>query len=304
MGETPAGRGRAGGGECRGGTGPVHRLGIVSGTNSTISWRSATTPLPKIYQPREIFNRLFASGSVSPADDRRRTSIIDFVLKDAKSLQSQVGAADKRKLDQYLTSIRDVEMRIERAGKMPVGKTPDYTLPEGIPDNFGEYMKILADLIVLALQTDTTRVITYVVANESSNRTYPEINVHEGHHETSHHNGNQQKIAIIKQINKYHMEQFAYFLGKLQSVPEGDGTLLDHSMVVYGSGNSDGNKHTHDHLPTLVVGGASGTIKSGRHIVFPRETPINNLWLSLLDRMDSSVESFGDATGRLPELAG
>jgi hypothetical protein len=272
--------------------------------NSTISWRSATTPLPKIFRPREVFNRLFGDSAISPEMERRKKSILDFVLGESHRLENRVGKNDRRKLDEYFTSIRDIELRMERASKMPPPVKPDYAVPTDIPEDFGEYMQIMADLIVLALQTDTTRVITYVVANEVSNRTYPEIGVRDGHHETSHHGNRPDRLANLRKINTYHIQQLAYMLKKMKAIKEGDGTLLDHSMVVYGSGNADGDRHDHDNLPTLVAGRGCGTIATGRHIHYERETPINNLWLSLLDRMDSPVETFGDGTGRLAELAG
>ena len=272
--------------------------------NSTISWRSATTPLPKIFRPREVFNRLFGDGVISPEMERRKKSILDFVMDESHRMENRVGASDRRKLEEYLSSIRDIEQRMERADKMPPGAKPAYAVPADIPENFGEYMQIMADLIVLALQTDTTRVITYVVANEVSNRTYPEVGVRDGHHETSHHGNRPDRLANLRKINTYHVQQLAYLLQRMKAIKEGEGTLLDHSMVVYGSGNADGNRHDHDNLPTLVCGRGGGTIATGRHIHYAQETPINNLWLSLLDRMDSGVETFGDGTGRLAELAG
>ena len=272
--------------------------------NSTISWRSATAPLPKIFRPQEVFNRLFGDGAVSPAQESRKKSILDFVIEESHRLEKRVGTNDRRKLDEYFGSIRDLELRMERAAKMPPAAKPEYQVPGDIPENFAEYMQIMSDLIVLALQTDTTRVISYVVANEVSNRTYPEIGVRDGHHETSHHGNRPDRLADLRKINTYHVTQLAYLLRRLKSIKEGDGTLLDHSMIVYGSGNADGDRHDHANLPTLVCGRGCGTIATGRHIHLGQETPINNLWLSLLDRMDSSVETFGDATGRLTELAG
>jgi len=268
--------------------------------NSTISWRSATTPLPKIYRPKEIFDRLFGT---STAMSEQKKSILDFVQGETAGLKNKVSRNDQRKLDEYFQSIRDIETRIERTAKMaPVAK-PDYNVPADIPDNFAEYMQVLCDLIVLAVQTDSTRVISYVVANESSNRTYPEIGIHDGHHQTSHHQNDPRKIAMLRKINTYHIQQLAYLLKKLKSTREGDGTLLDHSMIVYGCGNADGDRHNHDNLPTLICGQAGGTIATGRHIHYNKETPIANLWLSMLDRMDASVDAFGDATGRLAELS-
>lgn len=268
--------------------------------NSTVSWRSATTPLPKIYRPREIFDRLFGS---STAMSPQKKSILDFVRGESASLKNRVSTNDQRKLDEYYQSIRDIENRIDRAAKLTPVSRPDYNVPADIPDNFAEYTQMLCDLMVLAIQTDSTRIITYVVANESSNRTYPEIGVRDGHHQTSHHQNDPKKIDLLRKINNYHVEQLAYLLRKLKSVEEGDRTLLQNSMVVYGSGNADGDRHNHDNLPTLICGQGGGTIATGRHIHYARETPIANLWLSMLDRMNSTVESFGDSTGRLTELA-
>ena len=270
--------------------------------NTTLSWHSATMPMPKIYKPRDIFNRLFADGPASPAAAARKKSILDYALNESHSLSARVGTNDRRKLDEYFNAVREIEQRMDRAATMPPGKKPDYAAPDEIPQNFGEYMQILADLMVLAMQSDTTRIITCVIANESSNRTYPEIGINDGHHETSHHHNNPDKIAALVKINTYHVQQLAYLLKKLKSIKEGEGTMLDNSMIVYGSGNADGDRHDHDNLPTLLCGHGGGTIASGQHIHYAKETPINNLWVSLLDRMDSSVDNFGDSTGRLPEL--
>jgi hypothetical protein len=271
--------------------------------NSTISWKSATMPLPKIYRPKEVFARLFGTGKETAVIAKRNKSILDFVLAESHRLEGAVESADKHKLDEYFTSIRDIELRMERVEKMPPPPRPDMNVPDDIPANFGEYMQIMADLIVLAFQTDTTRIITHVVANEVSNRTYPEIGVRDGHHETSHHGNRPDRIANLRKINTYHIQQLAYLLKKLKTIKEGEATLLDNSMVIYGSGNADGDRHDHDNLPTLVCGKGAGTITTGRHIHMEKETPINNLWLSLLDRMDCRIDTFGDATGHLKELA-
>jgi hypothetical protein len=174
--------------------------------------------------------------------------------------------------------------------------------PTGIPQNLQEHIRILCDLLVLAFQADVTRISTFVLANEGSNRAYPIISVSEGHHDLSHHGNDAQKQAKIARINRFHIQQYAYLLGRLRAIREGDGTLLDHCMIAYGSGNSDGNRHNHDDLPILLAGKGCGTIRAGRHVRFPNDTPLNNLWLSMLDRMDCNLQSLGDSTGRLAGL--
>ena len=275
--------------------------------SSTVSWRSATTPMPKETNPRLVFERLFGSGPDSDRVKRnaRRRSLLDFVRQDAGDLTRKVGKADQRKLDEYFTAVRDIEQRMHRAETLPEPKAPEgTTVPEGIPEVYQDHIRIMADLMVLAFQCDITRVSTLVFANEGSNRPYPFINIKDGHHDLSHHGGDEAKKAKIREINKFHTSQLAYLLGRLKSIPEGDGSLLDHCMITYGSGNSDGNRHNHDDLPILLAGGGCGTIQTGRHITFPRgaDTPLNNLWLSLLDRVKCSVDLLGDSTGRLPGL--
>ncbi len=276
--------------------------------SSTISWRSATQPLPKVVSPKLVFERLFGAGQDADRAkrDARRKSVLDFVREDASDLRNRLGGSDRRKLDEYFGAVRDIEERIERAEKLPPVKLPDGTQPPGVPARFDEHLRLMCDLLVLAFQTDVTRVATFVLCNEGSNRPYGFIGVPEGHHDLSHHGNDPKKQAKIRQINTFHITQFAYMLTKLKSIKEGDGTLLDHCMIGYGSGNSDGNRHNHDDLPILVAGRGSGTIKTGRHLRFPREkdTPLNNLWLSLLDRMSVKVDGLGDATGRLQGLQG
>jgi hypothetical protein len=274
--------------------------------SSTMSWRSATQPLPKEVNPKIVFERLFASTPDGERlqRDARRKSILDFVREDSLSLNARLGANDRRKLDEYFSAVRDVELRIERAEKLPPIQAPDYKVPAGIPASYEEHIRITYDLIVLALQADVTRVITCVLANEGSNKPYPFIGVPEGHHDLSHHENNPKKKEKIRDINTFHTRQLAYLLGKLKSTREGDGSLLDHCMVVYGSGNSDGNAHNHDDLPILLAGRGCGTIKTGRHLRYPKETPLNNLWLAMLDRMDVKIAALGDSTGTLTGLSG
>jgi hypothetical protein len=272
--------------------------------SSTISWRSATSPVPKLINPRLVFERLFGQGNDGDRvrRERNRRSVLDFVREDSASLQPRLSTNDRRKLDEYFASVRDIEQRIERAARLPEPARPNLQLPTDVPKVYEEHLHILCDLLVLAFQADITRVCTFVFANEGSNRSYPFIGVPEGHHDLSHHQNDPAKLAKIATINRFHVSQLAYLLKKLQSLHEGDGTLLDHAMIVYGSGNSDGNRHNHDDLPILVAGGGAGTLKTGRHVKYARETPLNNLWLSLLDRMGSPVDLLGDSTGRLAQL--
>ena len=273
---------------------------------SNISWRSATQPMPKEVNPKLIFERLFGSGSDLERQrrDSARKSVLDAVREDYRDLNGRLGAEDQRKLDEYFTAVREMELRIAKSGqdgrsKLPVGALT----PRGIPESYAEHLKLLADLMVLAFQTDTTRVATFVLANEGSNRSYPFIGVRDGHHSISHHGHDPVKLSKIQDINVFHSTQLAYLLERLKSVKEGDGNLLDHSMIVYGSGNGDGDRHNHDDLPILLAGKGCGTIKQGRHVVYQKETPLNNLWVSMLNRMDIRDVQLGDSTGELKKLS-
>jgi hypothetical protein len=272
--------------------------------SSTMSWRSSTTPMPKEVNPKLVFERMFAADDVQNREQRRRErkSVLDAALEDARDLERSLGANDRRKLDEYLTSVRDVEQRIERSAKLPELKRPDYAVPEGIPEDRREYIRVMADLLVLAFQTDVTRIATFVIANEGSNLPFNFIGVPEGHHDLSHHGNSAEKKDKIRQIDRFHTEQLAYLLGKLKSVREGDGTLLDHCLLAYGSGNSDGNAHSHNNLPILLCGRGGGTVRPGRHIRYADETPLANLWMSLLERADVQSPFLGDATGMLTQL--
>jgi hypothetical protein len=272
--------------------------------SGTIAWRSATSPIPKINNPRQVFERLFGTGPDADRArrDRNRRSVLDFVMDEARSLQPHLSGSDNQRLDEYFASIRDIEERIQRAAQLPEPPRPSMAQPAGIPRNYQEHIRILCDLLVLAFQSDVTRVSTFVLANEGSNRPYSIIGVSEGHHDLSHHGNDAQKQAKIARINRFHIQQYAYLLGRLRAIREGDGTLLDHCMIAYGSGNSDGNRHNHDDLPILLAGKGCGTIRAGRHMRFPNDTPLNNLWLSMLDRMDCNLQALGDSTGRLAGL--
>ncbi len=275
--------------------------------SSTMSWRSATQPLPKEVNPKLVFERLFSTvpDAQRVQRDQRRKSVLDFVREDSRDLEGRLGTNDRRKLDEYFSAIRDIEVRIERAAQTTAAAPPEGTTPPaGVPETYEQHIRLMCDLLVLAFQSDATRVATFVLANEGSNRPYPFINVPEGHHDLSHHGNDQAKKAKIRQINTFHVRQLAYLLERLKATPEGDGTLLDHVMIAYGSGNSDGNAHNHDNLPILLAGGGCGTLQTGRHIRYANETPLNNLWVSLLDRMEVEVASLGDSTGALPGLSG
>lgn len=270
--------------------------------SSTMSWRSATQPLPKEVNPKSVFDRLFGGGSAAERAKTRaqRQSVIDLVREDCKDLNGKIGRQDQQKLDEYVSSIRDIETRLERAAHMPEVKVPEGVVrPNGVPASYEEHIKLMGDLMVLAFQTDITRVCTFVVANEGSNKPYAFAGVPEGHHDLSHHGNSPEKKAKIAKINTFHTQMLAHVLGRLKAVKEGDGTLLDHCLVAYGSGNSDGNAHNHDNLPILLAGQGCGTVKTGRHVKYPKETPLNNLWLALLQRVGVKLQSLGDSTGVL-----
>jgi len=275
---------------------------------NTLSWRSETSPMPAETNPRLVFERLFggADAGLDPATRARRMmsrrSILDVVTQRTQALNQTLGASDRRKVDEYLTSIREIERQIDLAEHDWTDIPEGFEKPTGVPVTYADYVKVMFDLQVVALQSDMTRVITMMMGREGSMRTYPEIGVPDPHHPLTHHRNNGDWVERVSQINSFHTELFGYFLGKLQSTPEGDGTLLDHAMVVYGSGLSDGNRHTHEDLPVMVVGSGGGTFKTGRHIVYPTDTPMTNLYLTLLDRMGVRPESVGDSTGHIEHL--
>ncbi len=274
--------------------------------SSTMAWRSATQPLPKEVNPKLVFERLFGGGKDADRAkrDAKRKSLLDFVREDSRDLAGKLGANDVRKLDEYFSAVRDIELRMERAEKLPPIKVPDVAAPSGVPSVYEEHIRLMCDLLVLAFQADVTRVATFVLANEGSNKPYPFIEVSEGHHDLSHHGNDKEKLSKIAKINTFHTSQLAYLLERLKSIREGEGTLLDHAMVAYGSGNSDGNAHNHDDLPILLAGGGCGSLQPGRHIRYPKETPLSNLWVSMLRRMEVDIQQLGDSTGGLPLLNG
>jgi hypothetical protein len=276
-------------------------------TNS-ISWRGPSTPMPPEINPRLVFERLFgADAGLDPQTRTRRAlyrrSILDLVREDTAKLVGTLGRADRRKLDEYLTGVREIEKRIQIAEKDPRPLAPPVEPPSGIPADFSEYVKLMYDLQVAAFQADLTRVATLMVGREGSLRVYPEIGVPDSHHPLTHHRGNPEWIEKVAKINQFHVELFAYFLGKLQSTPDGDGTLLDHTMIVYGSGLSDGNRHTHEDLPILLAGRGSGALRPGRHLTYPPGTCVTNLYMALLDRMGVHPKLIGDSTGEVQHLS-
>ena len=273
--------------------------------STNISWRTETTPQAKEIDPKLAFERLFSSGP-GPAGSLRekyRRSVLDYVLEDARDLKARLGVKDQRKVDEYLTSVRELERRVNGVADNTDGPPADFPVPAGIPKDYAEHIRLMYDLLALAFQGDLTRVATFVVANEGSNRSYKFIDVPEGHHDLSHHGGDEAKQMKIREINKFHVTHLAYFLEKLNAINEGERTLLDNSMVMYGSGIGDGNRHNHDDLPILVAGRGGDTIKPNRHVRYAKDTPLNNLYLSMLDRMESSVDELGDSNGRLDNLA-
>jgi hypothetical protein len=274
---------------------------------NNLAWRSDSQPMPPILDPRALFERMFGDdGDLSQqARDRRnlyRRSILDYVTEDSKKLESRLGPSDRAKLDQYMTSVREVEVRIEKNEKNNQHVDPGMEKPGGTPGDFAEHFKLQSDMITIAFQADLTRTVTFLVGREGSNRAYREIGVPEGHHNLTHHRNNPEMIERVAQINCYHMRTFAAWMEKMKAHQEGDGSLLDNCMIVYGSGISDGNRHTHEDLPTLILGSGGGYLKTGRRVIYRRETPICNLYLTMMEGMGVHQDTFGDATGHLPEL--
>jgi hypothetical protein len=279
--------------------------------SSNLSWRGEATPNAKECDPKEVFERLFGSDTKEAAAARAKRdaynkSVLDFVTEDAKQLNKSLGQADLRKLDEYFTSVREVEARIERTRKEMETKIaaprakPDMAAPTGIPKEYQDHVRLMCDLMVLAFQTDVTRVVTLPFANDGSNRPYKTIGVGEGHHDLSHHGKNAEKQAKLKLINTFHIEQLAYLVGKMAGVKEANGTtLLDNVMLVYGSGIGDGDRHNHDDLPILLLGKGGGTVQAGRYTKVPFNTPLMNLYLAMFERLGCPTQSFGDSTGVL-----
>ena len=269
---------------------------------NTISWRGPETPLPMENRPRAVFERL-VGDSTDPVERRARIqenrSILDLVSEDLKRLLRSVGQSDRLKLDQYSEAIRSVEQQIQVAEQQAPERLPDMEKPIGIPENFSDYARLMLDLQVLAFQGNMTRVATFMVGHEMGGRAYPELGFGDQHHSLTHHQGDREKIAKVLQINIFHAKLYQYFLDKMRQVPEGDGSLLDHSLLVYGSPLSDGNMHLYRDLPVVLIAGAATGITGNRHVRYADDTPMANLYLTLLDRLGVTVERFGDSTGRV-----
>lgn len=274
-----------------------------------LAWKGESTPVPPESNPRAVFDRLFGNSKKAEVDenrarrDRYKKSILDFVLEDANSLKGKLGTSDRRKLEEYLDAIREVEMRIDAAANAPVDLPAGFVVPAGVPKDFAQHVRLMGDMIALAFQTDSTRIATFLLAHDGSNRSYPTLGIKEGHHDLSHHGNLEEKKKKIAQINRFHVQQFAYLMQKMKSIKEGNGTLLDNTMIVYGGAISDGNRHNHNDLPVLVAGNGGGLIKTGRHIRYPDNTPMANLFLSMLDGFGVPTERLGDSTGKLTGLS-
>ena len=273
---------------------------------NNLSWSSPTTPLPAEAHPRIVFESLFGEGGTAKerrAALRKRASLLDSISEEITRLQRDLGPADRAKLEEYLTAVREVERRIQTAESDGAkNQLPDLDRPLGVPASYADHARLMFDLQVLALQGDVTRVTTFQLARETSNRTYPEIGVPDPHHPLSHHGNNPEKVALMAKINSFHVSLFAEFVLKLKKTTDGNGSLLDHSLYLYGSGMGNPNVHDHTNLPTIVAGGAAGKMRGGRHIQYDKPTPLANLHLSLLNKVGVPMESFADSTGTVDEL--
>jgi hypothetical protein len=271
---------------------------------NTISWSSPKTPLPMETNPRAVFERIFGEpGSAAARRARlaKQRSILDSLAEDTKDLQRQLGTRDRARLSDYMDNVREIERRIQKAEARPLTEATVPEAPLGTPENFGDHVDLMFDLAAAALQADVTRVFTFMMSRELSQRTYPQIGVSEQHHSVSHHLNNAQKIAQMVKINVYYAELYAKFLAKLRATPDGDGTLLDHSLLAYGAGMADSNGHASDPLPMVLIGGGAG--KGARHVELPVRTPMGNLWRNVAERFGVNMEQFGDSTGKTNVLA-
>ncbi|HVK05356.1 MAG TPA: DUF1552 domain-containing protein [Armatimonadaceae bacterium] len=282
--------------------------------SNSISWRSESTPVAKETDPRLVFDRLFGIdsegneiGESAAQKNLYKRSVLDFVMEDARSLSRQLGTRDRQKLDEYFGGVRELERRLQfaekqnaAAGKPAAAGMP--TRPSAMPRDYAEHVRLMGDMMVLAFQSDLTRICTFMFANEGSNRSYPMINIAEGHHELSHHGKSEEKQAKIRQINRFHLEQLSYIVDRMQKTKEGSGTLLDNTLLVYGGGISDGDRHNHNDLPVIVLGKGGGNVQTGRHIRYADGTPMTNLFVSMFDRVGVPVEKIGDSNGKLAQL--
>ena len=273
-----------------------------------LSWRTERTPMAPEHDPRAVFERLFGNsfgkGSAEARAQRAadRKSVLDYVMEDAQKLNRHLGTNDRQKIDEYLTAVREMEQRIEKAEKM-TRAMPKGQAPTGVPSNYGEHIRSMYDLMVLAFQTDTTRISSFMMAHDGSNRSFADIGVPQGHHHISHHGRDKKKLEQVAKIDRFYVEQFAYFMDKMKATKDIDGkSLLDNSMIVFGSGISDPDRHNHDDLPILLAGGGGGTLQPGRHVRFKGDVPLTNLFLSMLDRVGVNAERIGDSDGRLPNI--
>jgi hypothetical protein len=274
---------------------------------NNLAWRSESQPLPPTLNPRALFERLFGSGQpMTPEERARQTkyrrSILDFITDDTHKLETSLGPTDRRKLDEYLSAIREVERQIQRAENDNKQIDPHMDKPYGVPADFAEHFKLMSNMIAIAFQADLTRIVTFLVTHEGTSRPYRELDIPDGHHPLTHHRNQPELMEKVRRINEYHVQQFAGFVEKMKSAKEGDRSLLDNSMIVYGAGLSDGNAHLHEDLPTLLIGRGGNYFKTGRRMQVRRETPMCNLFLTMMDRMGVQMERFGDSTGRLNGL--
>ena len=283
--------------------------------SNSIAWHGESTPVAKETDPRLVFDRLFGmdkegAGMLGTSDQSRhlyQTSVLDFVLDDAHRLGKTLGGHDRQKLDEYLTGVRELERRLALVARQnAAGENKSVegrmTRPSGMPQDYSEHVRLMGDMMVLAFQSDMTRVCTFMFANEGSNRSYRQIGIAEGHHELSHHGHAPEKLAKIRQINRFHVEQLAYIAKKMQSIKENGSTLLDNTLLVYGGGISDGDRHNHNNLPVILLGKGGNTIKTNRHVRLPDQTPMTNLFVSMFDRMGIPVEKIGDSTGKITQV--
>ncbi len=274
---------------------------------SNMSWRGPANPVAKEVDPGAVFDRLFAGQTVKETRqaksvrEKYRKSILDFVLDDAQRLHRELPAVDQRKLDEYLYSVRDVEKRVAGADRLRLTEdgVPDYPRPSGVPKQLAKHSELMMDMVTLAYQTDSTRILSFMFTNAGSNRSYPEIGINEGHHELSHHGKSEHKQESIATINRFHVDRFSYLLSRLKQVREGERTLLENCMLVYGSGISDGDRHNHDDLPILLAGNAGGEIETGRHVRYENNTPLCNLYVWMMQQMGVKADKFGDSSGVL-----
>ena len=273
-----------------------------------LSWRSETQPMLPEVNPRAAFERLFGNGDpaasfeASMRRSRNHQSLLDYVLEDAHRLEQRLDATDRRKLDEYLTSVRELERRIARAAQFPPPAMPAGVSEPEMFETYEQQMQLMYEVMALAFQTDSTRIATFIVAHDGSNRPYPNIGIRDGHHDLSHHRNDEEKKKKLAQINRYHVAQFARFLDRLKSIPEGDGTLLDNCVIQYGSGLSNGNAHSPEDLPILLAGGGGGRLRTGQHLRVDDKTPLTNLYRSVLDHVGVHTEKIGDSTGKLDTM--